>query len=215
MRGNIEEFPYFEEVLPSIVGNIGFVFTDMDPKDCREILLKYKIQSAAKAGVVAPCDVVIPAGPTSMGPEKTQFFQALNLSTKITKGTIEILSNTTVCTTGDKVGMSEAKLLNMLNISPFYYGLELQVVIDNGSVYPVAVLDISDEAIFAKFAQGVSNVAALSLGLSIPNAASVPHMIMNGFKMVLAIAVATDYTFTEAEKIKLYLENPEAFAAAN
>ena len=53
--------------------------------------------------------------------------------------------------TGDKVGASEATLLNMLNISPFSYGLIIQQVYDNGSVYSPEVLDISEAALHARF----------------------------------------------------------------
>merc|ERR1712083_960941 len=74
----------------------------------------------------APLDVVVPAQNTGMGPEKTSFFQALQIPTKITKGTIEITSDVHLITAGDKVGMSEATLLNMLKISPFTYGLVVQ-----------------------------------------------------------------------------------------
>lgn len=51
-------------MLPRIVGNIGFCFTDMDLCQCRDELVEEKVQAAAKAGVIAPVDVVIPAGPT-------------------------------------------------------------------------------------------------------------------------------------------------------
>lgn len=209
-----EEYPYLTELLPSIVNNIGFCFTDMDLSECRDLLVKNKVQASAKAGIVAPVDVVIPKGVTAMGPEKTSFFQALNLNTKITKGMIEILQDTVVCKVGEKVGLSEAKLLNMLNISPFFYGLELQLIVDNGSVYPPAVLDLTPEDIIAKFQSGVNNVASLALAAKFPCAASAPHSILNGFKNLLAIAVTTDYTFEEAAKVKAYLENPDAFAAA-
>lgn len=214
-RDNAEQFPHLEALLPNIVGNIGFCFTDMDLAECRDLLESNKIQAQAKVGVIAPVDVIIPAGITTMGPEKTSFFQALNLSTKITKGNIEIMTDTTVCVKGARVGISESKLLNMLNISPFYYGLVCLMIVDGDSVYPPAVLDVSTADIIQKFRAGANNVAALSLGLSIPNAASAPHMIMNAFKNILAIAVVTDYTFLEAEKVKAYLENPDAFAAAN
>merc|ERR1719198_2482572 len=183
----------------------------MDLSECRELLVKNKVQASAKAGIVAPVDVVIPAGVTSMGPEKTSFFQALNLNTKITKGMIEILADTVVCEVGEKVGLSEAKLLNMLGISPFFYGLELQMILDNGAIYPPAVLDITPADILKKFAAGVTKVASLALGASFPCAASAPHLIMNGFKNLLAIAVVTDYTFEEAAKVKAYIENPDAF----
>jgi len=52
---------------------------------------------------------------------------------------------------GDKVGASEATLLNMLNISPFSYGLLIQQVYDNGSVYCPEVLDITEAALHARF----------------------------------------------------------------
>lgn len=53
--------------------------------------------------------------------------------------------------TGDKVGASEATLLNMLNISPFSYGLIIQQVYDNGSVYSPEVLDITEASLHVKF----------------------------------------------------------------
>jgi len=214
MREMMEEKPELEELLPWIVGNIGFLFTEMDLGEARDILQSYKVQSAAKAGVVAPVDVVIPAGGTGMGPEKTSFFQALNLPTKITKGTIELVSDVTVVKKGERVGLSEAKLLNMLNISPFWYNCEVFCLMDGG-VYPPEVLDITMDSVRAKIMSAAANgVAALSLGIGYPNAASAPHMIMNAFKNALAIAAVTDITFKEAEKTKAYLKDPSAFAAA-
>lgn len=210
-----EEKPELLDLLPYIVGNIGFVFTEMDLGECRDKLTANKVQAQAKAGVLAPVDVVIPAGPTGMDAGKTSFFQALNLPTKIARGTIEILNNVTVCKEGEKVGLSEARLLNMLNISPFFYGLTVEGIMDNGSIFPPEVLDITPDDIRSKFVKIThTRVAALSLAIGYPNSASIGHMIMNGFKNVLAIAVETEITFKEAEKTKAYLENPEAFASA-
>merc|ERR1712080_485763 len=105
------------------MGNVGFVFTKEDLVSIRDMLLANKVKAPAKAGALAPLDVMVPAQNTGLGPEKTSFFQALNIPTKITKGTIEITNNVNLITAGDKVGMSEATLLNMLGISPFTYGL--------------------------------------------------------------------------------------------
>lgn len=52
---------------------------------------------------------------------------------------------------GDKVGASEATLLNMLNISPFTYGLVVQQVYDQGTVFSPRVLDITDEDLIKSF----------------------------------------------------------------
>ena len=115
---------------------------------------------------------------------------------------------------GDKVGMSEATLLNMLKISPFTYGLIIQKVYDSGSVFSPEILDITDDDLKKTFMSGVMNVAAVSLSIGYPTIASVPHSVVNGMKNLLAVAAVTDITFKEAEMIKEYLADPSKFAAA-
>jgi len=202
------------KLLPHIVGNVGFVFTNEDLGEIRKKLLENKRGAPAKAGALAPCDVTLPPQNTGMGPEKTSFFQALQIPTKITRGTIEILNEVNLIKTGDKVGASEAALLNMLNIQPFSYGLAVQQVYDNGAIYSPEVLDVTTEELLARFQQGVNNVAAVSLEIGYPTKASIPHSIVNAFKNLLAVAAETDVEFKEAEKLKEYLKDPSKFSAA-
>ncbi len=82
---------YIFRLLPHIKGNIGFVFTKEDLNEVREIIRSNKVAAPAKAGALAPIDVKIAPINTGLGPEKTSFFQALAIPTKITRGTIEIL----------------------------------------------------------------------------------------------------------------------------
>lgn len=67
------------------------MFTKEDLVEVRDIILENKVAAPARAGAIAPCDVFIPSGNTGLGPEKTSFFQALAIPTKIARGTIEIL----------------------------------------------------------------------------------------------------------------------------
>jgi len=214
IRGHLEKNPDLERLLPHIKQNVGFVFTKDELTEVRDLLLANKVKAPAKAGALAPLDVVVPAQNTGMGPEKTSFFQALSIPTKITKGTIEIIADVPLITAGDKVGMSEATLLNMLKISPFTYGLIVQKVYDSGSVFDPAILDITEDDLKARFMQGVASVAAVSLEIGYPTMASAPHSMVNGMKNLLAVAAVTDITFKEAEMIKEYLADPSKFAAA-
>jgi len=214
IRGHLEKNPDLERLLPFIKMNVGFVFTNEELIAVRDMLLANKVKAPAKAGALAPLDVIVPAQNTGMGPEKTSFFQALSIPTKITKGTIEIIQDVPLITSGDRVGMSEATLLNMLKISPFTYGLVVQKVYDSGSVFDPEILDITDEDLKSKFMSGVANVAALSLAISYPTIASVPHSVVNGMKNLLAVAAVTDITFKEAEMVKEFLADPSKFAAA-
>lgn len=128
-------------------------------------------------------------------------------------GTIEIINDVHILKPGDKVGASEATLLNMLNISPFSYGLMVEQVYDSGTIFAPAILDIKPEDLREKFLAGVANVAAVCLSVGYPTIASAPHSIANGFKNLLAIAAATEVTFKEAETVKEFLKDPSKFAA--
>jgi len=214
IRGHLDQNPNLEKLLPHLKGNVGFVFTKNDLNDIRKKLLDNKVKAPAKAGAIAPLDVILPKQNTGLGPEKTSFFQALSIPTKIARGTVEILNDVKLITENEKVGASEATLLNMLNISPFSYGLNIFQVYDSGTVFSPEVLDITEEDIRKRFMEGVTNIASLSLAIGYPTVASVPHSIVNGFKNLLALAAATDITFKEAETMKEYLADPSKFAAA-
>ncbi|KAG0092981.1 ribosomal protein P0 (A0) (L10E) [Podila epicladia] len=208
------ENPDYEKLMPSVRGNIGFVFTNCDLKTIRDKVLTNRVKAPAKAGALAPIDVFIPAGNTGMEPGKTSFFQALGVPTKIARGTIEIINDVHLIKVGFRVGASEAALLNMLNISPFTYGLTVVQVYDNGTVFHPSVLDIEEDALVSQFVAGIKNIAAISLQIGYPTVASVPHSIINSYKNLLAVSIATEYTFPGAEKIKAYLADPSAFAVA-
>ena len=201
LRSILSDYPQLERLLPHVRGNIGFVFTSSDLAEIRDIITANKVAAPARAGALAPRDVMVPAGNTGMEPGKTSFFQALGIPTKIARGTIEIVSDVKVVTAGTRVGPSEATLLNMLNISPFTYGMTVVQIFDQGNVFPPDVLDVSTDELIDRFLTGVKTIAALSLALNHPTIASVTHSLVNAYKNVLAIALVTDYSFEGAEKV--------------
>jgi len=214
IREHLAKSPALEGLLPFVKGNIGFVFSNGDLAEIRTKITELKVEAAAKAGAIAPIDVIVPAGNTSMEPTKTSFFQALSIPTRINRGSIEIINDIHLLTAGAKVTLSQAALLQMLGLRPFSYGLKVTTVFDNGAVYPSSVLDMTDDDILKKFFKGVNNVAALSLQIGHPTVVSVPHSVINGFKNLVAVSLETSYDFPAAEKIKKLLSDPTALAAA-
>ncbi|XP_038707181.1 60S acidic ribosomal protein P0-like [Tripterygium wilfordii] len=204
----------FLNLIPLLQGNVGLIFTKGDLKEVSEEVAKYKVGAPARVGLVAPIDVVVPPGNTGLDPSQTSFFQVLNIPTKINKGTVEIITPVELIKKGDKVGSSEAALLAKLGIRPFSYGLIVQSVYDNGSVFSPEVLNLTEDDLIEKFAIGVSMVNALSLAISFPSLAAAPFMFKNAYKNVLAIALEIDYPLPQAEEIKEYLKDPSKFAAA-
>lgn len=214
LRTFITDTPEYERLLPHIKGNIGFVFTNEDLKEIRDEILANKVAAPARAGAVAPADVWIPAGNTGMEPGKTSFFQALGVPTKIARGTIEITSDLKLVETGAKVGPSEATLLNMLNISPFTYGLGISQVYDQGNAFPASVLDVGEEQLLGTFASAITTIASISLAINFPTLPSVMHSLVNAYKKVLAVAIETEISWPEIEELKDRIANPDAYASA-
>lgn len=209
-----EGMEQLEKVRNALRLNVAIVFTNENLSEIRDVILDNKVAAPAKAGSLAQCDVIVPAGNTGMEPTMTSFLQALNIPSKITKGSIEILNPVNLIKEGEKVEASQASLLEKLQIFPFSYGLKVVTVYDDGAIYDPAVLDITNDQILASISTGIRNVACVSLETGCPTVASVPYSILLGFTNLVAVAVETEYTFKEAESIKEFVANPEAFASA-
>ena len=149
-----------------------------------------------------------------MEPGKTSFFQALGVPTKIARGTIEITTDLKLVEAGSKVGASEATLLNMLNISPFTYGMSIAQVYDGGQTFAPSVLDIKDDQLFKALNSAIATITQISLAANYPTLPSVMHSFMNSYKNVLAVAVETDYSWEGISDLKDRIANPDAYAAA-
>lgn len=201
-----------ENLLPLINGNVGFVFTQDSITDVRDIITSNKRPAMAKAGVVAPVDVFVPAGPTGMEPTHTAFFQSLNIATRIMRGQIEITTDVHLIVKGEKVGASQASLLVKLGIRPFEYGMKVVSVYDDGNAYSAEVLDIEDSDVANAFFAGLRQVAALSLAVNYPTQASAPHSIMNAYKKCLSIGMAVDgYSWEHLDLVEDIIANPDKY----
>jgi len=200
----------------AILGNLGFIFaTNCTLDHIRTVIGKYRNPASAKSGQISNVDLMLPSGPTGMEPSNIAFFQSLNIGTKIVKGQIELVTDFPMLKVGEKVSPNVAILLTKLAIKPFEYGMEVEQVYQDGSVFPAAVLDIGNDVLIQKFLGGVSNMSALSREIGIPTEAGLPHMLGNAFRNVAALIADADFTFKEVEDVKKFLADPTAFAAAN
>merc|ERR1719198_1189455 len=209
-----ESHPEYQQIVDVMRGNLGFVFTNEDLGEVLEILGQYVKPATAKAGVIAPCNCTVPKGPTGLDPAQTSFFQALNIPTKINKGSIEIINDCQVIFEGLRGGSSEAALLTKLGMKPFEYGLLVKYIYENG-VFDPSVMSITEEVLMAKWAEALGNVTAVSLYTGTLTEASLAPSIIAGFKNVLAVALDLEYLeFDQVKKVKEIIDNPDAFRCA-
>lgn len=205
--------PELETLLPLVKGNVGFIFTNEDLNEIRTIVLENKVPAAAKPGVIAPVDVRIPSGSTGLDPGQTNFFQALNIPTKITKGSIELLNDVHLCKVGQAVTASASALLAKLGIKPFFFGIKVSHVMEGGSVYASEILDLEDEDLLGMFFNATRKISALCIAANYPTLVSVVHDFKSAMKKVVAIAIETGCVFPAAAEYKDMVENPGKYGS--
>jgi large subunit ribosomal protein LP0 len=149
-----------------------------------------------------------------MEPGKTSFFQALGVPTKISRGTIEITADLKIVEANTKVGASEATLLNMLNISPFTYGMGVSQIYDDGQTFSSSVLDIEEDELLAALAGAIKTIASISLAVNFPTLPAVMHSVVNAYKNAISVAVETEYEWEAISELKDRIKNPDAYASA-
>lgn len=69
--------PELKELLNWLHGKVGLIFTNEPIFELKPKVEANKVPAAARAGTVAPLDVIIPPGPTNMDPSQISFFHAL------------------------------------------------------------------------------------------------------------------------------------------
>lgn len=143
--------PSIEKIINQLRGNTNLIFTNGDLAEVKTILDSEVRESPAKAGMIAPKDVSVPVGPTGLDPKQTNFFQTLQIQTKIVKGQIDIIAEKQVIFQDTKVDSTQAALLDKLKIYPFEYKMKVTKILQNDNLFDAAVLDLSSAVILAKF----------------------------------------------------------------
>jgi len=203
-----------EALLSSIRGNVGLVFTNGDLNKIKEVAESFKQKAPAKIGTIAPEDVFVEPGPTGMEPTQTTFLQALNIPSKIVKGQVEIINRVHLIKKDERIGTSEATLLDKLNIMPFSYKASVRTVFDAGFVYPASLLSLSTHDVMQMFSKGLQRVTSIALEIGFPSISTIPHLIASAYKNLISISIETNYDFEGSKDVKAYLKDPSAFASA-
>ena len=203
-----------DKIILLLKGNTNIIFTNGDLSDVKKILDEEVRPSPAKAGMIAPADVTIPAGATGLDPKQTSFFQNLQISTKIVKAQIEIIAPKQVIFVGEKIDTTQAALLDKLKIYPFEYKMEVSKILQDGSIFDAKVLSLDTAAILGRFKKACKVQASLSLGAGVPTACSAPHSILQGFKNMVAVCAESGYSFKEGAALLEAAKNAPAAGAA-
>lgn len=140
------------------------LFTNEDPFLLYKKLQKNKSSAAAKAGQVAPFDLVIPAGPTNFtpGPMIGELGQ-LGIKTEVKEGKIGIREDKVLVKNGEVISPKAAGLLQKLGIEPMQLGLNLVLTYQKGEILPKEVLGVDEQEYIAHIQQAANEARNLAV----------------------------------------------------
>ncbi len=164
------------------------LFSELDAFKLYKLFKQNKSKTGAKPGSIAPSDLVVPAGETSLapGPVLTELKQA-GIQAKIQGPKVVITKDAVVTKKGEAVSESAAKILAKLGVEPFEVGLLVQRVYENGTMYEGDVLNIDEDALLQQLLQAHQEAVNLTVVAEIYNDVSTPIILQKAEREALAL----------------------------
>jgi len=74
-----EANPNLDKIMLQLKGNVNLIFSNGDLGEVKGLLDSEVRPSPARPGMMAPADVIVPAGPTGLDPKQTSMFQTFQI----------------------------------------------------------------------------------------------------------------------------------------
>ena len=147
-----------------VSGQAGLIFSNDNPFSLFKLIEKSKSPAPAKAGQIAPKDVVVQAGGTGIaaGPAIGQL-QKAGLKTTIKEGKISVAEDKVVVKAGQPISADVCSVLGMLNIKPMEIGLDMVAAHEDGMVFTKDMLAVDEK----KYEQDIIGMIKSAINLSL------------------------------------------------
>ena len=186
---NDSEKDNVESLVNHMDGQPALIFTDMNPFKLYKILEGSKTPAPARAGSIAPEDIVVPKGDTGFmpGPILGEL-QKIGIPAKIEKGKIVVTENKTIVAAGEEISRDVASMLTRLDIYPLEVGIDLRAAYEDETIYTSDVLFIDEEKTVADLQKAYTQAFNLSVNAVIFNSESTPALISKAAGEALNLA---------------------------
>ncbi|MFH1285236.1 MAG: 50S ribosomal protein L10 [Candidatus Micrarchaeota archaeon] len=209
----LEKAKVGSELLTYLDNPSALIISKIDPFRLFAQIKKNKGKAAAKPGQIAPFEIVVPAGETSLppGPVLSELKQA-GIAAQIAGGKVVVGKDSVVAKAGEKITDMKAKALQKLGIEPFEVSVNVVAVWDNGLVYKQEVLNVDVEQYKQNLAAASANALNLSVFIAYPTKENIRLLIAKAYGNARSLALNAD--IYEKDVIDLLLAKANAQASA-
>ncbi len=204
-----------KELLEFVRGQPTLLLSNMNPFELARLIDTSKSPAAAKAGDVAPRDIVVPAGPTPFGPGPViGEFQKVKIPVGVEGEKIAVKSDTVVARAGAPIEKPVADILAKLGITPMEIKLNLLAAWDNGTVYKADVLFVPLEEYVSWLQQAHAAAFNLAVAVGWMTPETVKPLLARAYREAKALAVSAGWLTPETTGEVLALATAQAEALA-
>ncbi len=201
--------PGLEKMKSDIHGQCAIIATDLNPFKLFKQLEASKVAAPAKAGQIAPEDIIVHQGPTPFGPGPIiGELQKIGLPASIDGGKIVVKKDTTLVKAGQPVPANVAAMLPKLEILPMIVGLDLRSVYEDGTIYHQDVLNIPDGYYENMFATAAFNARALGVAIAFPTKETITPLIQKAFREAMGLSISA--AIPTKDNIKMLLAKADS-----
>ncbi|MFQ6124352.1 MAG: 50S ribosomal protein L10 [Candidatus Heimdallarchaeota archaeon] len=187
-----------------IKGSNALILTDINPFRLAAFLRDNKVPTPAKSGMIAPEDVVVPAGNTGIQPGPIiSEFGAVGLPTRIDAGQIRITKDTTVVRQGEKISRILAVVLSRLKMEPFKIGLTLYAAYDAGIILTEKDLEIDFTKTEQDLQKAYNHALNLSFSIYIPTSVTIKYLLTGAAREAINLAFSANIPTPDSIKALL------------
>ncbi|MBS3165634.1 50S ribosomal protein L10 [Candidatus Woesearchaeota archaeon] len=179
-----------DDLSAKVKGMPALIFTRGNPFTLYSLIQKNKSKAPAKAGQIAPRDLMVAAGPTNFAPGPIiSELAAVGIKTKVENGKLAVIQDTVIVKEGQAISQKVSETLKRLDIQPMEIGLDLVAVWENGIVFDAKQLHIDD----AEFVQNIAQAATWAINLAIeaayPTTDTAEMLVQKAFRDAKAVGV--------------------------
>ncbi len=171
-------------------GMPALALTNEDPFKLAKILKENVSGAPAKAGQIAPKDIVVPKGKTNFPPGPIiSELSSVGIKAGIDGGKIAIKEDAVVVEKGEAVNEKVASVLKRLGIEPMEIGLRIIAAWDDGEIFGEEVLSISTEKVLSDITRAAAEVKALAMEIAYISKDTVNDLITKGYREARAVSL--------------------------
>lgn len=174
-------------------GMPAFLLTKENPFRIASLLRKSRTPAAAKAGQIAPRDIVVPAGPTPFAPGPIlSELGSVGIKAGVEAGKVAVKQDSTLVREGEPVPAKVADVLARLEIKPMEVGLTMTAAFEDGVIFKRGVLEVDEAFYLDELRASAFESFAIALVQGIMTADTAIPILGKAARDAFALALATD-----------------------